>query len=339
MADPRPYDGPLDLAQAALAAEVPAGPSSLVQWGRRVRVTLDDGEAGVLIADHYPDRDDGLHVSAEIELNTVLTPQTCKIDVWGLSEERRTLLTTKQRQALNTAWATRKARRIGRLRVEAGRVGAFGVVFTGMILRIEHNPDGADWRTTITAQDGMIEWANARVSESIAPGVDLADFEAVLRASEEALLGKEPFEAFAGQFKGLLEQKSLGGHEQGFALLGNSIEQNQRLCDALHMEAFWVHGRFIYVPRGRSTRDPAILFVRGETLLHEAELERGYRNAVTLLDHRTHPGRQILLAEDDGRPIGARAHRADHVKRIFSTWDAAWHDHLSLRPTTPLPPV
>ena len=35
----------------------------------------------------------------------------------------------------------------------------------------------------------------------------------------------------------------------------------------------------------------------------------------------------------------ARAHRADSVKRIFSTWDAAWYDHLALRPTTPLPPV
>lgn len=339
MADPRPYDGPLDLAQTAIAAEVPTGPASLVQWGRRVRVTLDDGEAGVLIADHYPDRDDGLHVSAEIELNTQLAPQPCRIEVWGLSAERREQLTAKQKQAMNTAWLTRKTRRIGRLRVEAGRVGAFGVVFAGMIMRIEHNPDGADWRTTITAQDGRLEWANARVSESIAPGVALADFEAVLRASEEALLGKEPFEAFAGQFKGLLELKSLGGYEQGFALMGNSIEQNQRLCDALHLEPFWLHGRFMYVPRGRSTRDRAVVLVRGDTLLHETEIERGYRNAIALLDHRTSPGRQILLTEDDGRPIGARAHRADSVKRIFSTWDAAWYDHLALRPTTPLPPV
>jgi len=339
VAEPRPYDGPLDAAQAVIAAEVPAGPSSLLQWGRRVRVTLDDGETGVVIADHWPDRDDALHVSAEIELNTQLAPQPCRVDVWGLSAERRALLTAKQKQAMETAWSTRKTRKIGRLRVEAGRVGAFGVVFVGAIMRIEHNPDGADWRTTITAQDGRLEWANARVSESVAPGVDLADFEAVLRASEESLLGKEPFEAFAGQFQGLLEQKSLGGYEQGFALMGSSIEQNQRLCDALHLEPFWLHGRFMYVPRGRSTRDRAQVLVRGDTLLHETEVERGYRHATALLDHRTTPGRQILLTEADGKPIGARAHRADSVKRVFSTWDTAWYDSLVLRPTTPLAPV
>lgn len=327
--------------QQAIAAEAAgaAEHAAIVQWGRRVRVTLDDGESGVLVADHFPDRDEGLHVSVECELNTTLAPQPCRLDVWGLSAERRTLLTAKQRQAMNTAWETRTVRRIGRLRIEAGRVGAFGVTFTGMIMRIEHQRDGADWRTTITAQDGRLEWANARVQETIVPGIELADFERTLRASEQALLGKEPFEAFAAQFAGIAEVKSATGYEQGFALMGNSIETNVRLCDALHLEPFWTNGRFIYVPRGRSTRDPAVQLVRGATLRHEAEVERGYRNALALLDHRLMPGRQVQLVEEDGAPIGARAYRVESIRRRFSTWDAAWEDQLALRPTTPLPPV
>lgn len=339
----RPYDGPLDAGLAAVAAADAAAAKTkstsdaTVQWGRRVRITLDDGDAAVLIADHYPDRDDGLHVSVECDLNLTLTPQPCRVAVWGLSAERRALLTAKQRSALNTAWLTRKTRRIGRLRVEAGRAGAFGVTFVGVILKIEHTLDGADWRTTITAQDGRIEWANARVSETVVPGIDLADFEAVLRASEDALLGKEPFAAFSGQFDGLLEKKSAGGFEQGFALMGSSIDQNQRLCEALHLEPFWSQGRFLYVPRGRSTTDPAVRLVRGSTLLAESEVERGYRSARALMDHRLTPGRQVQLVEEDGRAIGARAYRIESVKRTFSTWDVAWNDALALRPTTPLP--
>jgi len=174
---PRLYDGPLDVGLAAVAAanaataQQGATSDSTVLWGRRVRVTLDDGDSGVLIADHYPDRDDGLHVSVETELTLTLTPQPCRVVVWGLSAERRALLTAKQKTALNTAWLTRKTRNIGRIRVEAGRLGAFGVTFVGVLMKIEHARDGADWRTTITAQDGRLEWANARVTESIAPGV------------------------------------------------------------------------------------------------------------------------------------------------------------------------
>lgn len=308
--------------------------SAVVQWGRRVRVTLDDGTSGVLVADHYPDRSDGLHVSAEIELNTTLAPQPCRLEVWNLSAERRARLSAVQDLALETAWATRKARRIGRLRIEAGRLGAFGVCFAGIIMEIRHDPDGADWRTTITAQDGRIEWANARVAETIAPGVELADYEATLRASEQVLLGGEPFEAFVGQFAGLVQAKATKGYEQGFALLGNSIQHNQLLCEALGLEPFWHLGRFIYVPRGRSTSDPAIEYVRGSTLLAEARTSRGFRTARTLLDARALPGRQVQLFEPDGKPIGTAAYRIDALKRRFATWDRTWEDALSLRPTT-----
>lgn len=340
---PPAYTGPLDAGLAAVAAanaaaaQQGATSDATVQWGRRVRITLDDGDSGVLVADHYPDRDDGLHVSVETDLTLTLTPQPCRVTVWGLSSERRALLTAKQRTALNTAWVTRKTRNIGRIRVEAGRLGAFGTCFVGVLMKVEHARDGADWRTTITAQDGRIEWANARVSESVAPGVDLADFEAVLRASEETLLGKEPFAAFAGQFEGLLQKKSVGGYEQGFALMGNSIEQNQRLADALHLEPFWAFGRWIYVPRGRSTSDPAVRLVRDRTLWSDSEGERGYRTVTAPLDHRHMPGRQVQLREEDGRDIGAAAYRIESVRRVFSTWDQSWNDAMALRPTTPLP--
>lgn len=309
---------------------------STLQWGRRVRVTLDDGATGVLIADHYPDRDEGLHVSVEALLTTTLTPQTCTVTVWGLSAERRTLLTAKQREAVALAWETRTVRRIGRIKVEAGRPDAFGTTFVGMIMEIKHTRNGADWRTTITAQDGRLQWANARVQESIVPGIELADYEKVIRASEEALLGKVPFEAFAAQWKGLAEVKSVQGFEQGFAVMGQSIPQNQRLCDALHLEAFWYQGALIYVPRGRSTSDPAVELVRDVTLWAETETTRGYRSVTATLDHRLTPGRQVLLREEDGKPIGARAFRIDACRRSFSTFDSAWHDTLSLRPTTPL---
>lgn len=312
----------------------------VVQWGRRVRVTLETGGVAVLVADARPDAppaEQGLRCSFSISKHLLLQPQKARLTVWGMSRERRDDLTRVLDESLALAWKTRSARNVGRLKIEAGRPGSFGPLFVGLIMTISHHREGAGWRTEIEAQDGRLEWKNAFVSQSVLPDVDLSTIQDVLAAAEQVQLGKEPLAAFAERFGDLVQLKGKAGYEQGFALLGPSKDANQAILDLLGLDAFWADGELKYVPRGRTTNDPAVMLVREETLLSETRVERGYSDVMAFLDPLLQPGRQVQLREQDGRPIRALAHRIESLQADGSTWDRAWYSKMRLRPSLRLP--
>lgn len=312
----------------------------VVQWGRRVRVVLETGGAAVLVADARPDarpEDVGLRVSFSVQKHLLLEPQKCRLTIWGLSRERRDDLTRVQDEALALAWKTRSARNVGRLRIEAGRPGSFGIIFGGQLQTVTHARDGAGWRTDIDALDGRMTWKEANVNVAVAPGVDLADLNGVLSAINDVNLGKQPLEAFAERFRELVQVQGVYGPENGFVMLGPSKDCNQALCDVLGLDAFWADGQLKFIPRGRALSDPAVELVREETLLSETRAERGYSNVVAFLDPLLQPARQVQLRERDGRPIRALAHRVEAVTWDASTWDRAWYSRLVLRPSARLP--
>jgi hypothetical protein len=305
----------------------------VIQYGRRVRITLDAGGRSVLVTDSEPDEDRGLRATFRVERHLKLEPVRASCTLWGMAKERREDLTRICDEALETAWRTRTARKVGRVRIEAGRPGAFGQLFVGEIQEVKHERDGATWRTDLTALDGRLEWEEARVSESIAPGIDLSTLQDVLKASEDVILGKQPFDAFAERFQELAAVKGVSGYEQGFALMGPSRDVNASITDLLGADMWWVDGEQKLLPKGRTLSDPAIVLVRGETLLSETRVARGYSDALTWLDPRFAVGLQVQLREKDGRPIRALAHRVEAATFDASTWERAWYARLRLRPS------
>lgn len=305
----------------------------VIQYGRRVRITLDAGGRSVLVTDSEPDEDRGLQATFRVERYLRREPMRASAIVWGMAQERREDLTRICDEALETAWRTRTTRQIGRVKIEAGRPGAFGQLFVGQIQEVKHERDGANWRTEITALDGRLEWEEARVSETIVPGVELSTYLDVLKASEDVIMGKQPLEAFAERFRDLAQIKGVNGYEQGFALTGPSRDVNQSIMDLLGVDIFFVDGIEKWLPKGRCLSDPAIVLVRGETLLSETRVARGYSDALTWLDPRFTVGLQVQLREQDGRPIRALAHRVESATFDASTWERAWYARLRLRPS------
>ncbi len=324
--------------------------ATTAQWGRRLRVTLTMGgeDEDLVVADYDDSRAEsggaaalGLDATFAVTRHTLIEPQPLKVQVWGLSRERRDRLTRQVNEALERAYRTRSARRIGRIAVEAGRPGgAYGLLLSAEVMECKHHRDGADWRTEITAQDGRIAWKSGFVSESATGNTDLRTVEGLLSAAIPVLDGQEPSEAFKAAFPELLQRKGYDGPEQGFVMFGPWAKTNEDVKKLLNLREFWNSGRLITIGANELALDEAVVLVYGKTLLRADKVARGYVEAEALLDPRLEPGRQVRLEREDGTQYGlSTTYRVDQVEHRGSTWATEWTSAVVLRPTGLRQPV
>lgn len=324
--------------------------SSTVQWGRRLRVTLTMGgeDEDLVVCDYDDSRAEaggaassGLDASFAVTRHTLIEPQPLKVQVWGLSRERRERLTRQANEALERAYRTRSVRRIGRVAVEAGRPGgSFGLLLSAEAMEVRHHREGADWRTEITAQDGRLAWKSGFVSESATGNTDLLTIEEILRAAIPVLEGEEPADAFRAAAPELLQRKGYDGPSEGFVAFGPWAASNEDILQVLGLRSFWNSGRLITVGANELALTEAIELVYGSTLLRADTVARGYVEADALLDHRLEPGRQVILRREDGTQYGLSAtYRIDQVEHRGSSWSQEWMSAMVLRPTGLAQPV
>ena len=316
------------------AARVVGIPGITRQWGRRLVVSLD----GVDVCDYDDSRGSGaaagLDCAFRVTKHTLLEAQPASVTVYGLSKDTRDKLGRRRDEALDTAYKTRSIRKLGRVKIEAGRPGAYGVMADHEVMDVRHHRDGADWRTEITAQDGRIQWRSGFVSESASGNVDLSTIEQVLAAAVPVLEGKSPPEVFSSAFPELLSRTGTGGYEQGFVMFGPSLDENENLLQLLGLRAFWNNGQLVYISADQPGLDLALELVEGATVLDMQSESRGYVRVTCLLDHRIEPGRQVILKREDGSAyVGAPTYRVEQVEHSGSAWQTEWHSVAVLRPT------
>lgn len=277
----------------------------------------------------------GLDASFAVTRHTLIEPQPMKLQVWGLSRERRERITRQANEALERAYRERSLRQIGRVSVSAGRPGgAYGLLLSAEILEVRHHRDGPDWRTEIAAQDGRIAWKSGFVSESATGNTDLLTIEEILRAAIPILEGEEPADAFKAAAPELLQRKGYDGPEQSFVAFGPWAASNEDILKVLGLRSFWNSGRLITVRADELALAEAVVLVEGRTLLRADPVARGYVEADALLDYRLEPGRQVLLQREDGSQVGLSAtYRVDQVEHRGSTWATDWTSAMVLRPT------
>ena len=136
--------------------------------GRRLRVTLTmggedegprrlrlrrlargGGRRGLIRARCVVRRDQG----------TLIEPQPLKVQVWGLSRERRERLTRQANGRRSSARIARgRSGASGALPWRPAGRGPFGLLLSAEAMEVRHHREGADWRTEITAQDGRFAW-------------------------------------------------------------------------------------------------------------------------------------------------------------------------------------
>lgn len=279
----------------------------------------------------------GLDCAFGVTKHTRLEAQPARVTIYGLAADVRHALDRRRDEAMDTAYRERSIRKIGRVKIQAGRPEEFGPLADHEIMDIRHHRDGGDWRTEITAQDGRIAWRTGFVSETASGNVDLSTQEAIINAAIPILEGKAPADVFQAAFPELLSKTGVGGHEQGFVMFGASIDENENLLQLLGLRAFWNNGQLVYIPADQPGFDFAVELVEGQTVLEAQSEARGYVRVTCLMDHRIEPGRQVVLRREDGTLYaGAPTYRVEQVEHSGATFSAEWQTVAVLRPTRSL---
>ena len=340
-----------------------------VQFRRRIKVTIGNQ----IVTDVDPavsaEVNDArtLDTTFTTEAHVKAAPLITTLTVRGLNRQQRKQMTTEQDAAEKTAWELRQAVQSGATLVEdeqifqfqqqltlkggiisivAGYDGDSALLAKAQILPdgIEHEYDGESWLTTIRAQDTRYPWQNSFASEVIAPGVTLIDMQAALQLSEQFLIGEVDQATVAAKIPGLLETKNFGGYANGRVLHGDSRNFEQEIIDRLGLRRFFDRGQLRLIDAAATTLDEAVVLrlvpkhdrsnPTPGGLLKYKELKRGFVEIVALLNHRITAGRQVILQDDQGKPVGGGVFRVDYVQHAGSNFDVGYNSMATLRPVT-----
>lgn len=335
-------------------------------FGRRIRVRVGNQ----IVCDLSPlDTEDAnnarnLDVDFTTEKHTKLEPLKTTLTIYGLSADVRDRMSAELDAANQVAWKIRRQIQAGaveilegqeqialaslvvqgaEVQIDAGYGLDLGTLNTCTILPdgLKHSRDGDGWKTEITAQDNRFLWQDGFVSQTVAGGVSLYDYQAVIDASEAVLAGEESLAAFTAAFPNLTQIKDLPGHKNGFVLHGAAQENRRKLCEVLGLTPFFTEtGELIYLDATATRIGLAVRLAPSTGLLSLTPLGRGFYKSVSLLNHRLGPGRQVLLfdaldplAPEVETPVGAGVYRVDHVTHSGSSYSEPYYSECILRPT------
>jgi hypothetical protein len=338
-------------------------------FGRRIRVIV----AGRIVCDISPNDTQSendarsLHVDFKCEKHTKLEPLKTSITIYGLSRDTRDRMSNDLDAANAIAWKTRRQIQAGQVEIlegaeqlaleslivkgaevviQAGYGLDFATLATATILPegLKHTRD-VGWRTEITAQDNRFLWQDGFVSQTVAGGVSLYDYQKVIDASEAVQAGEESLAAFTEAFPELTQIKDLPGHKNGFVLHGQAQRNRRQLSEVLGLQPFLTEtGELIYLNPTQTRAGPAVRLGPTSGLVGTpVKLDRGFYTAVSLLNHRLCAGRQVQLygwdpdsldtATPVERPLGAGVFRVDHVNHTGSSYSQPFYSEIALRPT------
>lgn len=314
-----------------------------------------------------------LDVSFETEGHTLLSPLATKVTVIGLNRVTRAMLTTQQQAAKKVAWEEYQKVLTGALAVteeemifqvqqklvfsglqvlvEAGYQDDFAVIANAQAMPdgIKHDTSGVP-TTTIEAQDGRYPWQNGFVSQEMAPGVTYMDWALVEQLSEGVLDGTLAVATVAAAAPDLLARKNFAGYLNGRVLQGDASARVTEIAETLGLRPFFARGERVWIdPRAYALGEAVVLKLIGKPiagvetpapggLLSYAEQDRGFLSVRCLLNHRIIPGRQVMVLDELGVPVGAGTFRCDYVKHTGSTFGQEFNTEAILRPMT-IPPA
>jgi len=339
-------------------------------YGRRIRVRVGNQ----LVCDLSPldsfdlNQSRNLDVDFTVEKHTKLEPMKTSITIYGLSQDTRDRMSRELDAANQVAWKLRRAIQAGavdilegtedivlsalvvqgaEVQIDAGYGLDYGTLAVASILPdgLSHERDGAGYRTEITAQDNRFLWQDGFVSATVAGGVSLYDYQAVIDASEAVQAGEESLAAFTAAFPNLTAIKDIPGHKNGFVLHGAAQRQRRQLSEVLGLQPFLTEdGELMFLNPTQTRVGLAVRLAPSSGLLSAVPISRGFYKGVSLLNHRLGPGRQVLLFDALDPllphveiPVGAGVFRVDHVAHTGSSHQQTFYSETVLRPTAIMP--
>ena len=337
-------------------------------FGRRIRVTIGNQVVVDLDPNESLDVNEARNLDVDFNVSTHAKPEPLVADVTvkNLNAERRQALANQQERARRQAWQKYQAVVVGdvlvepdqvadasanlvsqgaTITIEAGYGDDFGLIHTGIVLPdgLDDNPDAPGYSTSFRSQDNRLPWSNAFVSEEVAPGVTLVDYQQALAVAEQYKRGNIGGAEVEAAAPGILERKlDVFGYENGKVLHGQTRDESQKLMDTLGLRAFLVDGKPYYLSIEATLFTEAVVLqlVPRDTrvaapggLLQIKQVGRMWQGRC-LLNHRMSAGRQLKLLWEDGSPIGGGIFKVEHATHTGSSYAANYYTEFVARPTS-----
>lgn len=312
------------------------------KFGRSMRVYMTTRDGIVQLVNWQSGKSVGaglsLHCSFVVRRSVNPEPHECTLSILGLSKRRREQILKTYDEAEEMAWNTRKELAMGRIRIDAGYGDDIATLFVGDIA-----PDGvsSDWVgpghvMKLRALDGRIAWKGRFVNKASSKNVDIKTIRQVIAASGDYMAGKDPDFTFEKNFPGLVKKKlGFPGYESGYAIFGESKAHNRQLCAELDIRPFFQDGEVRYMSEDAALLDAAVVLSaeKGGVLLKSAPLGLGRYRALTLMEHRLRPGRQVILRDRYGVAIGPGLYRVETMVATGGNRVADYNVDVDLTPT------
>lgn len=274
----------------------------------RVQVSLPDVPASMFWIENSDD--DGLRIAFAISRSNAPPPDTATIRIFGLGPVTRGRISALY-EVGNTL----------RVKLFAGYAQRSELIFFGDVYKLAHNHErGESWTTTLTTGDGQDAY-RSQMEASFAANVPID----TVRRLTEAALGLQPNASARAEFAAALATSRITTFENGFVATGPAQEVLTEIATTVGLK-WWIRdGQIVYVRKDRATTDFAILLTPETGLLHATPpKELGDVEFRALLNPRIFPGRQVLLQDPPGVPIGAPAHRVDTATYQGDTHGDDW---------------
>lgn len=209
-------------------------------FDRVVELTIgQEGGKGVTITD--------LRISFSIEKGATKNPNKCTCRIYNMSKATRELV-----QVVGNV-----------LILKAGYRQDIGAqtIFTGTITRYLTVKEGPDWVTELEMMDGLLEFRDAKVSVSFAPGVQVVD---VLRN----VAGK-----FNLPVRTLPENLAPIQYPDGFAFVGRVREAMDKVCEYMGLEWSIQNREVQIIQKGGIFKQKAVLLSSDTGMVGSPEQE------------------------------------------------------------------
>ncbi len=254
-------------------------------------------------------RVDDLHAAFKVEKSAGKEPNSLELKLDNVAESSRAAMQQKG----------------ARVVVLAGYEGSVGQIFAGDVRSVDHIRQGTTWTTRILAGDGERAYSHARVNESFAPGVKVADV--VQRLA--GLLGVDP---------GNAREKARaipGEYLQGLTAHGRAARALDKVLEPAGLEWSIQDGRLQILAPTETLRTQAVAVNPDTGLVGSPEMgtpaKKGGRAVLkvrSLLQHSVRPGVRVELRSDTHRGV----FRVEKVTHTGDTAGGDWYSDLEVIP-------
>lgn len=267
-----------------------------------------------------------LRASFKVEKTSAKEPNKATIEVYNLSESNRSILKDGADIVARTIALAQKAKVAPvwqwPLIVEAGYVGSREQLFTGDVVYAQSKRDTTSWITTIEAEDGGIQFSNARIKQSFGPGTTL---QTVLLACAKALgvgIGNSMTKLAA-------PKRSLVVYKKGLVLSGKVSDVLDKQCTNAGYKWSIQDGQLQLLAKGETLIESVPILSATSGLIGSPELgEAGSIKCQSLLRGTIKPGKRIIVESQ----LVKGTFKVDRVTHSGDTWGSNWYSEIEAKP-------